>query len=50
MVVIIFSSSIRGTMKQVMFNARDSIAVIMTIFTYIGFFTIIGYYLFRGTI
>lgn len=48
--VLIFSSSIRGTMKQVMFNARDSIAVIMTIFIYIGFATIIAYYLFRGTI
>jgi two pore calcium channel protein 1 len=37
-------------MKQVLFNARDSFAILSTIFLFIGFFTISGYYLFRGTI
>lgn len=49
-VVLIFSSSIRRTMKQVMFSAYNSIVVIMLIFIYIGIATIIAYYLFRGTI
>jgi two pore calcium channel protein len=49
-VVIVFSSSIRATMKQVLFNAKDAFAILATIFLFIGFFTISGYYLFRGTI
>lgn len=49
-VVMIFASSIRGTFMQVASNARDSITVILTIFIFIGFYTITGFYLYRGTL
>lgn len=47
-VVLIFSSSIRGTLRQVAFNAKDSITVILAIILYIFFYSIVGYYMFRG--
>jgi len=49
-IVIIFSSSIRSVMMQAMSNAKDSAAIIILILLFILYYTIIGYYLFRGTL
>lgn len=49
-IVIIFSSSIRSTMAQAFSNAKDSAAIIILILLFIGYYTIIAYYLYRGTL
>lgn len=49
-VVLIFLSSTRSNFKQLLFNVRDSIAILLAILIYIGFFAILGYYLFRSNL
>lgn len=47
-IVIAFSSTISGTLSQVVGNMKDALAVIVTIFTFIGFFSVIGFFIWRG--
>ena len=49
-VVLIFLTSIRTNMKQVLYSARDAIPIILLILLYIAFFSFLGFYMFRGTL
>jgi len=36
-------------MKSVIYDLKDSFSTLITIIVYIGFYSVIGFYLFRGT-
>ena len=48
-VIMIFLSSIRSNMKSVMRDFYDSLAVLIIIFSFIGFFAFAGLFLFEGS-
>jgi len=48
-IVCTFSSSTRKVLLLAFSNAKDSIAIIFVILLFIAYFTVIGYFLFRGT-
>ena len=48
-VVLLFLSQIRANLKSIVFDLKDSLTVLATIFAFILFFTILGLYMFQGT-
>ena len=45
-VCMIFLSSIRSNLKSVVYDIKDSLTVLIIIFSFIGFFSFAGYFLF----
>lgn len=50
LVILVLLTRIRGNIGQVINNVRDSIAILFAIIFYITFFSIIGFFLFQGTL
>jgi len=48
-IVLIILSQIRSNMKGILFDIKDSAVVMICIFSYVAFFSIVGFFMFRSS-